>query len=74
MNNQQAKLVLEGKRVKLNFTKRSSKPTEEQKLISAIANTSDDHCLKITKTLISLIYLRGVEHPLKEPQAQPYKL
>lgn len=60
--------------MKFKFIKRSCEPTQEQKLISAIAKTADEHCLKITKTLISLSHLRDVEHPLEEPQAQPYKL
>jgi hypothetical protein len=55
------------------FIKRNSESTEEQKLISAIAETTDDLCVKITKTLVSLSHLRGVEHPLEEPSAQPYK-
>jgi hypothetical protein len=60
--------------MKFKFTKTSSESAEGQKIISAIAETTDERCVKITQTLISLSHLRGVEHPPEAPPVPPYKL
>ena len=56
---------LEGKMI-FNFFKKKTEVNETQEIVSVIAETADERCIKITQTLISLSRLRAVEHPPEE--------
>ena len=62
------------KGMKFKLFKKKTAPSERQDIISVIAETADEQCIKITQTLISLSYLRAVEHLPEERREHPYRL
>jgi len=60
--------------MKFKLFKKKTAPSERQDIISVIAETADEQCIKITQTLISLSYLRAVEHLPEERREHPYRL
>lgn len=60
--------------MKFKLFKKKASLSEGQDIIALIAETADEHCIKITQTLISLSYLRAVEHLPEERREHPYRL
>ena len=60
--------------MKFKLFKKKTAPSERQDIISVIAETADEQFIKITQTLISLSYLRAVEHLPEERREHPYRL
>ena len=58
----------------LEFIKKNFLASEKCVITSAIAETEDERCIKITRTLITLSRLRDAEHPPEVLSVHPYTL